>query len=105
MDLTIFEYNRKSFSQRPEDNYVNLGELCATHNKRFNNWMRSKKGKAFLSGLSSATQKSVADELVVSGTNKIGGDAGTWGHPLVAIGAFRQGRKFVLIQACTLFRT
>ena len=83
-------YNGKSFNQRENDGYVNLGQLCATHGKKFSNWIRLNSAEEYLSALAETLTQSGAhictpDELVISGTNAIGGNSGTWGHPLVAI--------------------
>lgn len=82
-------YNGKEFNQR-EDGFVNLGQLCATHGKRYPDWRRLKGADEYLAAVArSLTQQGVhiftAENLVVSDVNAIGGDAGTWGHPLVAI--------------------
>lgn len=82
-------YNGKSFNQR-DDNYVNLGELCATHGKRFHNWNRTQTAKDYLTALAETLAQSDAhictpDKLIISDVDAIGGNSGTWGHPLVAI--------------------
>lgn len=82
-------YNGKQFNQR-EDGFVNLGELCATHGKKLNDWTRLKHSQEYLDALTKTLTQSgtgivTADELVISDVNAIGGSAGTWGHPLVAI--------------------
>lgn len=82
-------YNGKSFNQR-NDGFVNLGELCATHGKKFSHWKALKSSQDYLRAVAeNLTQSGVGiitpDELVVSDVNAIGGSAGTWGHPLVAI--------------------
>lgn len=77
--MTNLTYNGKSFSQRESDNYVNLGQLCATHNKKFNDWYRNKSGIAYIEALSEATGISAGELLIVAnGTT-------TWGHPLIAL--------------------
>lgn len=83
-------YNGKSFNQRESDGYVNLGELCATHGKKFGNWTRLQGSKEYLATLAETLMQSeshicASDYLVVSEINAIGGKAGTWGHPFVAI--------------------
>jgi len=72
-------YQGKEFNQRESDNYVNLGELCATHKKKLNDWSRLKSSKAYLEAVSGATGIPVADLISVQNGNA------TWGHPLVAI--------------------
>lgn len=77
--MTNLTYNGKSFSQRESDNYVNLGQLCATHNKKLNDWTRNKSGIAYIEALSEATGIPVGELLIVAnGTT-------TWGHPLIAL--------------------
>ena len=72
-------YNNKSFNQRPEDNYVNLGQLCATHGKKLSHWKDTNASKAYIEALSISTGIS-APELIQS---KMGNE-GTWGHPKIA---------------------
>ena len=83
-------YNGKSFNQRESDNYVNLGQLCATHGKRFSNWYRLNSSAEYLYALAETltqkdTQIITPENLVIADVDAIGGNAGTWGHPLVAI--------------------
>lgn len=75
-------FNGKTFTQR-SDGYVNLGQLCATHGKKFHDWSRSKNAKAYLAAL--AENEPGIKDLIITDTDAIGGKAGTWGHPLVAI--------------------
>jgi len=87
--MTNLVYNGKSFNQR-EDGYVNLGELCATHGKKFGNWSRLESAKDYLKALAETLTHSeshicTSDGMVVSGFDASGGKSGTWGHPLVAI--------------------
>lgn len=82
-------YNGKQFNQR-EDGFVNLGQLCATHGKKFSNWKALKSSQEYLIAVTGNLMQSGVsilspDELVVSDVDAIGGSAGTWGHPLVAI--------------------
>ncbi|MEL4897239.1 KilA-N domain-containing protein [Crocosphaera sp. Alani8] len=85
--MIILTYNGKSLNQRPENNYVNLSQLCATHGKKLNNWTPSKLGKSYLEALSARTQKSVLELIDTT----VGGHGGskTWGHLLAAIGVAR----------------
>ena len=81
-------YKNKSFNQRASDNYVNLGELCSTHNKRFHNWSRTQNAKDYLEALAETLTESGAHfpaPLIQKDKDASGGDAGTWAHPLVAI--------------------
>ncbi len=83
-------YNGKSFNQRESDGYVNLGQLCATHGKRFSNWYRLNSSAEYLYALAETltqkdTQIITPENLVIADVDAIGGNAGTWGHPLVAI--------------------
>lgn len=84
-------YNGKSFNQREEDGYVNLGELCATHagkNKQLSNWTRTKGAQEYLSVLTETLAQSDPHFLgspIIEDTDASGGRAGAWGHPLVAI--------------------
>lgn len=83
MDFSTLSYNGKTFNQRVSDNYVNVGQLCATHDKRFQNWHSTASGKEYVEALSSDTGISVSDLVVVSKGGS--GEQGTWAHPLVAI--------------------
>lgn len=82
-------YKGKSFSQRENDGYVNLGQLCATHGKKFSNWIRLNSAEEYLSALAETlTQQNepiTQQNLIIADVNTIGGNSGTWGHPLVAI--------------------
>lgn len=83
-------YNGKSFNQRESDSYVNLGQLCATHGKKFSNWNRLNGSGEYLQALAETLTESGAqivtpENLVIADVDAIGGNAGTWGHPLVAI--------------------
>jgi hypothetical protein len=79
MSIFTLTYNGKSFNQRETDNYVNLGQLCATHDKRFTHWISNQSSNAYLEALS-ANVGIPLSELVISKR----GNEGTWGHPLVA---------------------
>ncbi len=81
-------YNGKNFNQREEDGYVNLGELCATHGKKFGNWSRLKSSRDYLAAISETLtprESHFCASPIIEDINAIGGRAGTWGHPLVAI--------------------
>jgi phage antirepressor YoqD-like protein len=76
-DLT---YNGKTFNQRESDGYVNVGQLCATHDKQFQDWRRTQQSKAYRQALSDSTGITLLDLVVTSQGNE-----GSWAHPLVAI--------------------
>lgn len=80
MDFSTLSYNGKTFNQRSSDNYVNVGQLCATHDKRFQNWHSTASAKEYIEALSASAGISALDLVVVSMGNE-----GTWAHPLVAI--------------------
>jgi hypothetical protein len=89
--MAILAYNGKSFTQRPKDGFVNLGELCATHagkTKQFSNWSRTQAAQEYLEALAETLTDShssyLSSDLVVT---TLGGSEGsqTWGHPLVAL--------------------
>jgi Rha family phage regulatory protein len=77
-------YNGKSFNQREEDGFVNVGQLCATHNKAFADWKRLNSTIDYLLALESDMGIPIS-ELVTVSANAIGGHGTTWAHPLVAI--------------------
>lgn len=76
-DLT---YNGKTFNQRESDGYVNVGQLCATHGKQFQDWKRTNPAKEYLETLSAIKGITLIDLVVASRGNE-----GTWAHPLIAI--------------------
>jgi hypothetical protein len=83
-------YKGKSFNQREEDSYVNVGQLCATHGKSFKDWKRNQSADDYIQALAETLTQSVGqiclpENLVANDTNFIGGFSGTWAHPLVAI--------------------
>ncbi|MGL4500172.1 MAG: KilA-N domain-containing protein, partial [Planktothrix sp.] len=87
--INSLTYNGQKINQRA-DGYVNLGELCATHGKKYANWSRLDSSQAYLEALAETLTESEshiweANKLVIPDTNAIGGYSGTWGHPLVAI--------------------
>ena len=77
--MTKLKYNGQPINQRDGDGYVNLGQLCATHGKKLNDWQRLKGSNAYLKALSGATGIPVADLVQIQNGNA------TFGHPLVAI--------------------
>lgn len=82
-------YNGKSFNQRENDGYVNLGQLCATHGKKFSNWSRLNSSGEYLQALAETLAQSHSSDMSTGDliVSTIGGKDGsqTWGHPLVAI--------------------
>ncbi len=88
--LFTLTYKGKAFNQRQSDNYVNVGQLCATHGKYFKDWKRNKSSQDYIEALAETLAEKgrrilPPEELVVSAINESGGNAGTWAHPLVAI--------------------
>lgn len=82
-------YNGQTFRQR-EDGFVNLGELCATHGKRFGNWSRLQSSVEYIDAVAkdltqSGSQIREPSNLIIPDTDASGGSAGTWGHPLIAL--------------------
>ena len=69
---------------REEDNYINVTNLCKAGGKKFNDWNRLQRTKAFLLALSTATGIPAAD-LINTGTGSTYEGSGTWVHPQVAI--------------------
>ncbi len=63
--MTILTYQGKAFNQREVDGYVNLGQLCATHGKKLNDWNRLKSSKAYLEALSEDTGIPVSSLIVL----------------------------------------
>lgn len=86
--LFSLTYQGKTFNQREVDNYVNIGQMCANHNKKLGNWKQTKSAQAYLEALAESLTTShcsySSSDLIVT---TIGGSEGsqTWGHPLVAI--------------------
>jgi hypothetical protein len=68
---------------RDSDGYINVTNLCTAGKKKFNDWNRLDKTKAFLKELSSSTGIP-AVELITQNTGG-NGNRHTWVHPQVAI--------------------
>jgi hypothetical protein len=68
---------------RDEDGYIDVTNLCAAGKKKFNDWNRLNKTKAFLKELSSSAGIP-AVELITQNTGG-NGERHTWVHPQVAI--------------------
>jgi hypothetical protein len=97
MSILAHSFNKIGISQSSEDStiggkvipkgYVNATQMCKAGNKRFPNWTRLDRSKAYIGALSLATQIR-ASSLLVELTGTPDGDAslqGTWVHPKVAI--------------------
>ena len=72
-----------TIEHRDEDGFINVTNLCKAGNKKFNDWFRLDKTKAFLQVLS-ATAGITAVNLLKYNTGG-NGERHTWAHPQVAI--------------------
>jgi hypothetical protein len=68
---------------RDEDGYINVTHLCTAGKKKFSNWFRLDKTKAFLSALSSSAHIHI-DELIKYNIGSIK-ERSNWAHPQVAM--------------------
>lgn len=97
MSILAHSFNKIGISQSSENStiggkdipkgYVNATQMCKAGNKRFPNWSRLDRSKAYIEALSLATQIRVSS-LLIELTGTPDGDAslqGTWVHPKVAI--------------------
>ena len=97
MSILAHSFNKIGISQSSEDStiggknipkgYVNATQMCKAGSKRFPNWTRLDRSKAYIEALSLATQIGVSS-LLIELTGTPDGDAslqGTWVHPKVAI--------------------
>ena len=97
MSILAHSFNKIGISQSSEDStiggkdipkgYVNATQMCKAGKKRFSNWTRLDRSKAYIEALSLATQIRVSS-LLIELTGTPDGDAslqGTWAHPKVAI--------------------
>ena len=83
-DLISSSYNNFAISRRESDGWVNLTQMCKANGVRFNDFLRLKSTKAYISSMAADTGKPVSEIIEV----KKGGDPklqGSWGHPEIAI--------------------
>ena len=72
-----------TIEHRDEDGFINVTNLCKAGNKKFNDWFRLDKTKAFLQVLSATAGITTVNLLKYNtGGN---GERHTWAHPQVAI--------------------
>ena len=72
-----------TIEHREEDGYINVTNLCKAGNKKFNDWFRLDKTKAFVQALSSSVGIPVNTLIKYNtGSNE---ERATWAHPQVAI--------------------
>jgi hypothetical protein len=70
-------------TRRPQDNFINLSQLCKAEGKYFKSWSQTARSKAFLEALEVSAGIPANESIVYeTGSNK---DRATWGHPQVAI--------------------
>ena len=83
-DLISSSYNNFAISRRESDGWVNLTQMCKANGVKFNDFLRLKSTKAYISSMAADTGKPVSEIIQV----KKGGDPklqGSWGHPEIAI--------------------
>lgn len=88
MTIIVHESNGLHVSQRSEDGYINLTELCKAGGKRFNNWYQLATTKDFLEELSLDTGIPVS-QLIEVRKGGLASEQHTWGHPEVAVDCAR----------------
>jgi KilA-N domain len=80
MKLVSKDYLGSRVRIDPTSKLVCLTDICKASGKRLGNFLRSQNTQDFLAALSSLTQISVNELLIVGGSSKA-----TWGHPQLAI--------------------
>ena len=83
-DLISSSYNNFAISRRESDGWVNLTQMCKANGVRFNDFLRLKSTKAYISSMAADTGKPASEIIQV----KKGGDPklqGSWGDPEIAI--------------------
>ena len=83
VSLIAHNYNGVVISQRKDDEFVNLSQMCKVGGKRLDNWVRLKSTKEYLQELSSVMRVRI-DDLIIIRQGGIPDLQGTWGHKLVA---------------------
>ena len=83
-DLISSSYNNFAISRRESDGWVNLTQMCKANGVKFNDFLRLKSTKAYISSMAADTGKPASEIIEV----KKGGDPklqGSWGDPEIAI--------------------
>ncbi len=83
-NLISSSYNNFAISRRESDGWVNLTQMCKANGVKFNDFLRLKSTKAYISSMAADTGKPVSEIIQV----KKGGDPklqGSWGDPEIAI--------------------
>ena len=83
-NLISSSYNNFAISRRESDGWVNLTQMCKANGVKFNDFLRLKSTKAYISSMAADTGKPVSEIIKV----KKGGDPklqGSWGDPEIAI--------------------
>jgi hypothetical protein len=84
MSAIIKSFNDVDIRIRDTDNYVCLTDMANACGKQFGHWKALKSTESYLTALSSAVGKPIA-ELIVSKVGGVPELQGTWGHPKIAI--------------------
>ena len=83
-NLISSSYNNFAISRRESDGWVNLTQMCKANGVKFNDFLRLKSTKAYISSMAADTGKPASEIIQV----KKGGDPklqGSWGDPEIAI--------------------
>lgn len=83
-NIITTEYNNFTISTRESDGWVNLTQMCKANGVKFNDFLRLKSTKAYISSMAVDTGKPVSEiiEVVKGGNSK---NQGSWGHPEIAL--------------------
>ena len=83
-NITTTSYNDFTIARRESDGWVNLTQMCKANGVKFNDFLRLKSTKAYISSMAADTGKPASEIIQV----KKGGDPklqGSWGDPEIAI--------------------
>ena len=72
-----------TIEHRDEDGYINVTHLCKAGNKKFTDWFRLDKTKAFLQAL--YVSAGIPVDTLIKYNTAYGKERATWSHPQVAI--------------------
>ena len=85
-NLITTKYNNVAISTRDSDGWVNLTQMCQANGVKFNDFLRLKSTKAYVSSMVADTGIPASQIIeVVKGKFSDGRQQGSWGHPEIAL--------------------
>lgn len=81
--MSSLTYNGQKINQRT-DGYVNATQMAAIHGKLIADWTRTKDYKRYVEGISRSMGIPI-DALVITKTDGLNEERGTWVHPKLAV--------------------